>query len=68
MAYKIIPSKIFLKKVISLNIYLEAEWNHAAATDFHSKLLKIILTVAEPPGIGSPSLKKKNVQDFSYKT
>jgi plasmid stabilization system protein ParE len=62
MAYKIVSSKIFLRKVIALNSYLETEWNHAVATDFHSRLLKIILTVAEQPSISSPALKKKNVR------
>lgn len=62
MAYKIIVSKFFQKKVIALNIYLQEEWGLTVATEFHETLIKIILTIADQPGIGSVSKKKKNVR------
>lgn len=62
MAYKIIASKLFQKKVIALNKYLQSEWGVAMATEFNEKLIKIILTIAEQPAIGSVSKKKKDVR------
>lgn len=61
MAYKIIVSKLFQKKVIALNSYLQEEWGLAVAIEFHETLIKIILTIADQPGIGSVSKKKKDV-------
>ena len=62
MAYKIIVSKLFQRKVIALNNYLQTEWGLAVATDFHETLIKIILTIANQPGIGSVSNKRKDVR------
>jgi plasmid stabilization system protein ParE len=61
MAYKIIQSKIFLKRVIELNIYLEKNWGLDVAKRFHAKLVKTILILSGNPGIGSLSKKKKGV-------
>ena len=62
MAYKVTPSKIFIRKVVALNTWLETEWNFTVAAGFHNKLLKVILTISEQPAIGSLSTKKKNVR------
>ena len=62
MAYKIIVSKLFQKNSIALNSYLQAEWGTAVATEFHETLIQIVLTIANQPGIGSFSKKKKDVR------
>lgn len=62
MAYKIVASKTFRKKLISLNTYLETEWNLSVAKEFHATFVKLVLTLAEQPAIGSLSRKKKNVR------
>jgi plasmid stabilization system protein ParE len=62
MAHKIIVSKLFQKKVIALNMYLQSEWGLAVTTEFNETLVKIILTIADQPGIGSVSKKKKDVR------
>lgn len=62
MAYKIIASKLFQKKVFALNTYLQEEWGLAVATEFNETLIKIILNVADQPGIGSVSKKKTDVR------
>lgn len=62
MAYKIIVSKSFQRRIIDLNSYLQQEWGLAVATDFHETLIKTILTIADQPGIGSLSSKKKDVR------
>lgn len=61
MAYKIIVSILFQKRVIALNSYLEKEWGLGVASRFHETLIKTILTVADQPGIVSVSKKKKDV-------
>jgi plasmid stabilization system protein ParE len=58
MAYKIIQSKIFLKRVIELNIYLEKKWGLQVAKRFQAKLVKTIFILSGNPGIGSLSKKK----------
>ena len=62
MAYKIISSYTFRKNLIALNMYLETNWSLSVAQDFHSIFVKVVLTLIEQPGIGSPSHKKKNVR------
>ena len=62
MAYKIIASKLFQKKIIALNSYLQTEWGMAVASRFNETLIKIILTIADQPGTGSVSKKKKDVR------
>ena len=62
MAYKIIVSKNFQKRVIALNSYLQKEWGLTVASRFHETLIKTILTIADQPGIGSVSKKKKDVR------
>jgi plasmid stabilization system protein ParE len=62
MAYKITPSKIFMRKVVAVNTYLENEWNFAVAVAFLSKLKKTILVISEQPGCDSLSAKKQNVR------
>ena len=62
MAYKIIASKLFQQRVIALNNYLQKEWGLTVAFRFHETLIKVILTLADQPGIGSVSKKKKDVR------
>ena len=62
MAYKIIASKLFQTKVIALNSYLQKEWGLTVASKFHETLIKVILTLADQPGIGSVSKNKKDVR------
>ena len=62
MAYKIIVSKFFQTKVIALNSYLQKEWGLTVASKFHETLIKVILTLADQPAIGSVSKKKKDVR------
>ena len=62
MAYKIIASKLFQKKVIALNEYLQTQWGITVASKFNETLIKTILTIAYQPAIGSLSKKKKNIR------
>ena len=62
MAYKIIASKSFQKRVIDLNCYLEQEWGLTVASNFHETLITVVLTIAKQPGIGSFSRRKKDVR------
>jgi plasmid stabilization system protein ParE len=62
MAYKIIFSKIFLRKVTALNEYLEKEFGITTAVKFTNKLTKTILIISEQPGIGSVTAKRKDVR------
>ncbi len=62
MAKKIIASKLFLKRVVELNTYLENEWGLKVATDFHAALIKIIQHISDNPGMGSDSTQYKNVR------
>ena len=62
MAYKIIASKLFQQRVIALNSYLQKEWGFSVASRFHEALIKVILTLANQPGIGSVSKNKKDVR------
>ena len=62
MAYKIIASKLFQKKVIALNKYLQTEWGITVTSKFNETLIKTILTIAYQPAIGSLSKKKKDVR------
>ncbi len=62
MAYKIVASKLFQKKVIALNHYLQEEWGMTVVSEFNELLIRIILLIAEQPAIGSVSKKKKDVR------
>jgi plasmid stabilization system protein ParE len=62
MAYKVRPTKTFLKKVVALNSWLEAEWGNKVAIDFQEKLELIVSIIAQQPGAGSVAKKNETVR------
>lgn len=56
MALKIVINKRFAVKVVRISEYLEKEWSEKAAKEFLAKVDRLIFSIANNPGIGSPAL------------
>ena len=62
MAYKIVQSKLFVKKVTNLLEYLEKNWSKKVADEFKRNLDNKMLRLIDEPDAGRNSTKVSDVQ------